>query len=536
LPAALLGVLKAGAVYVPLDPVSPPDRLRFMLRDVECRALVAGPGLLELARSIAGHLPLIEPAKLPDVGEPLNVVLSPERAAYAIFTSGSTGQPKAVVVEHRSAVNLCLWHQDFYRVGTASRATLFASPCFDASLWEMLPYLTAGACLYPVEPAARENVEELISFQLRHGITHAFVPPALCEEVCRRQAGRLSGKMRLLTGGDVLRFFGDGSLQVVNNYGPTEYAVVATAEYLDAARHAQDIPIGRPIAGTEVLLLDAQLRLVPFGGIGEICLSGAGLARGYLNRPELNAEKFVAHPFRSGCRMYRTGDLGRWRNDRSLEFLGRRDAQVKIRGFRIEPAEIEARLREHADVVGAAVLPHRNAAGETELAAYVVVPAAVGLESLRVHLAALLPAYMIPTHFIRMERLPVTAAGKTDRAALPPPEPLAVVAVSEPRTAVETALANIWETVLARPVRGANENFFDLGGHSVAAMRVAGLIRDRLQVEPSLRALFDHPTVASLAVVVEQLRNAASPASKEPALVKRDRKAYLDGDAEKNRR
>ena len=369
---AELAVLKTGAAYLPLDPSHPDERLLYMLEDAGVTAVVAEERFRARLGDRAPFVSAGSPDLAADSDAPLEVPVGPEDLAYVIYTSGSTGRPKGVEVPHRGLANLVGWHRARYEPGPGDRATLVASPAFDASVWETWPYLAAGASLHVPAEEDRLAPERLLAWLAAEGITHAFLPTPLAEAVLREPLPPLALRV-LLTGGDRLHRLERPlpPFELVNHYGPTESSVVATAGTV-AAEGFGDPPIGRPIDGLSAWVLDRSLRPVPVGVPGELYVGGAGLARGYRGRPELTAERFVPSPFEAGERLYRTGDLVRWDADGALEFLGRNDEQVKVRGHRVELGEIEAALRAAPGVEDAAVGAGADASGETRLVAYVV--------------------------------------------------------------------------------------------------------------------------------------------------------------------
>ncbi|WP_198014534.1 non-ribosomal peptide synthetase [Methylobacter marinus] len=503
----LLGILKAGGAYLPLDSSLPEDRLDFMLSDTNAGMVLTQKSLLAKFSGLGcacltldqleGH------ADYPDMRP--DAAVHSRHLAYVIYTSGSTGQPKGVQVEHRNLVNLITWHQKAFAVNPSSRATQLARFSFDACVWEIWPYLTAGASLYLLD-----NEETLLSSErlrdwlVRQEITIAFVPTPVAELLLDLAWPKSSALCWLLTGGDKLHRYppSDLSFTVVNNYGPTEYTVVATSAAMPVKNNASILPpIGRPIANTRIYLLDAQGEPVPVGVAGEIHVAGDGVARGYLNRPDLNAERFIQDPFSNdpGARMYKTGDLGRWLEDGSIEFLGRNDFQVKIRGFRIELGEIEARLAEHPAVRETAVLAREDGPGDKRLVAYYTGDADVTVDSLRAHLAETLPEYMVPAAFVQLEALPLTANGKLDRKALPAPDASAVRGYEAPQGETEQALAAIWQDILQIERVGRQDNFFEMGGHSLLVVKLVREIKQQFEVELVLHDVFIAPVLSFLA-------------------------------------
>ncbi len=510
---AALAVMEAGGAWLPLDPSYPAERLRFLLEDSGARAVVVrgelrsalpetGVAVVEVALTPRPPLPARPSPPARERGR-----LAADGLAYVIYTSGSTGRPKGVEVVHGGLANLVDWHGRTYGVTPADRATMLAGPAFDASVWEVWPYLAAGASVHVPDAETRSDPRRLLDWMAAERITLAFLPTPLAEalvEVLEHGAPAGLALRALLTGGDRLRRAPERPLPfaLVNHYGPTESTVVTTAGLVEPGRVGAP-SIGRPIGGLSVRLLDRDGRRVPPGVPGELCVGGVGLARGYLGRPDLTAERFVPDgPDEDGGRLYRTGDLARWRTGGELEFLGRIDHQVKIRGFRIELGEIEAVLA-GCPGVREAVVAVRERDGDPVLVAYVA-----GEGSFERFLSERLPAYMVPSAFVALPSLPLTPNGKVDLRALPEPSwgEEAREESGAPRTPLEETLAGIWSTVLGVEV-GVHDNFFKLGGHSLIATRLLSRVRDAAGVEGvevPLSALFEAPTVAGLARAVEE--------------------------------
>lgn len=514
--AALLAVWKAGAAYVPIDPEYPHSRQAFILKDVGARVVLTQRSLVD--RLPVGQASIVGVDIEGDAPGQKTAVFAAHEAnlddlAYVIYTSGSTGTPKGVAVTHRSLNNLIAWHRTAYRVTSEDRATQIASPAFDAAVWEIWPYLAAGASVHLPNDETRLVPGRLVRWLDESKITLCFLPTPLAEATLAETWPAEMGLRAVLTGGDRLhRRPGPGFPSVlVNHYGPTESTVVATSGVVAPQLNANDgMPsIGRPIANTQVYVLDRHARLAPLGATGELYIGGAGLARGYLNRPELTAEKFVPNPFEPGRRLYRTGDRVRWCEDGDLEFLGRLDDQVKLRGHRIELGEIEAALAAHPGVRQVAVVLHEPARGEKRLVAFGVaaqtpVPTTAALRSF---LQERLPEALVPAAFCWREALPLSAHGKIDRRALAASftsEVKATELPAEARGEVEEALVRMWSELLGVKKIGRDENFFELGGHSLLATQVVMRIRAELGIELSVHIVFDRPTIAGLAEAIGQ--------------------------------
>jgi amino acid adenylation domain-containing protein len=508
---AVLAVVKAGGAYVPLDPQHPAERILFMLRDVGAAVVLTEENLAKDVMTSDASVVLLDRHRAQfaaAAATPLKLDVATDNLAYIIYTSGSTGQPKGVAVTHSGLMNLVRWHQETYGVGSADRASQVASPSFDASVMEIWPCLTAGASLHVAPSAILAAPALLVSWLVKNEISISFLPTPLAEAVLEESWPEKCALRYLLTGGDRLHAVAPKRwpFALVNHYGPTENSVVTTICIVDAER-PNDLapPIGRPIANTEVYVLDRALRPVPVGVEGELYLSGKGLARGYWQQPALTAERFLPNPFskREGGRLYHTGDLVRYLPDGKLEFLGRIDSQVKLRGYRIELGEIEAELRRHAEVREAVVELKQHERGEPRLVGYIVLNGDDGDKSvmaLRNYLHERLPEYMVPGAFVLLPELPLTPNGKVDRRALAELDDGAEVkqAFVAPRNKQEKIVADIWAEVLGLSKVGVEDNFFELGGHSLLATRILARVNSALQVEITLDSLFRGRTVTSL--------------------------------------
>ena len=519
---AALATLKAGGAYLPLDPSSPTDRLNFLLDDAKAEVLITGQCLTSTLSTRYEPIVVVDPAgnvvgqEIVDDPSPVASDISGANLAYVIYTSGSTGQPKGVELTHDGLANLIFWHQRAFNVSTKDRACQLASLGFDAAVWEVWPYLTAGASVQLGDGLAMNDPSAVRDWLVSQKITITFLPTPLAERLTTLEWPSKHSLRIMLTGADTLHHYPSRKLrfQLVNNYGPTECTVVATSGTVPPTPERTDqLPsIGRPIDNTEIYILDADRKQVPYGEAGEIFIGGPSLARGYRNRPELTAEKFVRNPFSPNpdARLYRTGDLARFLANGEIAFLGRVDEQVKIRGYRIEPAEVVRALDEYPSVHSSAVVAREVEVGDRRLIAYVVVAPNSSLthSELRNFLATRIPEYMIPSIFVLIDELPLNASGKIDRAMLPAPDStntLRDAAFVAPRTPIEERITSMLASLLDLDRVSVEDNFFLLGGHSLLGTQLIARIREAFDIELSLKTLFDAPTAANLSSEVERL-------------------------------
>jgi len=512
---AALAVLKAGGAYVPMDVEYPVERQLFILRDTRLRVLITQDDVAQ--RLPAGDWQVLildeEHETAPaEAATPAPVAL--DSLAYVIYTSGSTGQPKGVQITHRGLLNLIYWHRRAFSITAADRASQVASFGFDAAVWEVWPYLTAGASVHFPDDATRGSAQSLRDWLVAQKITVSFVPTTMAESLLELDWPAPIALRYLLTGADTLHRYPDSNLPfaLVNNYGPTECTVVSTSGVvLPRAETDQQPTIGRPIDNVQVHILDEQLNPVPVGVTGELFVGGDGLARGYLNRPDQDAEAFIPNPFSDskGDRLYRTGDLARYLPDGQIAFMGRSDEQVKIRGYRIEPNEIVMRLNQYSGVQASQVVAREEASGEKRLVAYLVSSESqLTRSALQDYLRSYLPDYMVPVAFVRLEALPLKASGKVDRALLPDPSADNTIeddVYIAPRTAVERRVVSILAELLGTERVGVHDNFFFLGGHSLLGTQLIARARDSFRVELPLRTVFDRPTAAELSAEIERM-------------------------------
>lgn len=525
---ALLAVLKAGGAYVPLDPAYPRQRLNYMIQDARMPVLLSQQRLLERLPSHEGLEIIFLDADWQTnsaVGKfrafahenPVSNV-EPDNLVYMIYTSGSTGKPKGVMNIHRGLCNRLHWMQQTYQLTPVDRVLQKTPFSFDVSVWEFFWPLLAGACLVVARPGGHQDPGYLVSLIAEQKITTLHFVPSMLQaflnvgiEGTPAAIARCESLKRVICSGEALsvelqeRFFSCLNAELDNLYGPTEASIDVTYWKCQRQSPQWTVPIGYPIANTQIYILDQALHPVPVGLPGELYIGGVGVARGYFNRPELTAEKFVPNPFskEAGARLFKTGDLARYRPDGAIEFLGRIDYQAKIRGFRIEPGEIETVLGQHPAIKAVVVVTREDIPGEKRLVAYLVSEADLSIEHLRTFLSEKIPYYMVPAAFVFLDALPLTSNGKVDRKALPAPEttrPRLEETYVPPRNAIEVLLAKIWAEVLGIDRVGIHDNYFDSGGASIQSLQIMTKANEAgLQLTPEM--LFEYQTVAELAAV-----------------------------------
>ncbi|WP_432041602.1 non-ribosomal peptide synthetase [Streptomyces cadmiisoli] len=516
LAVGILGILKAGAAYLPLDPHQPVERLAGMVEDAACPVVLSDHGPGDRPEQWL-HLATVEAEGTTGDRPPAGVDRAQDRTAYVIFTSGSTGRPKGVAVEHRSVLNLFATWQDRMGAEPGEVGSAWSSIGFDASVHELLLPLTTGGVVHIVPEELRGDPSALLGWMREREVTQAFLPPAYVKWIDEDPAARLRDLplRKLLTGVESLTEAALHrmtqqlpGLRICFGYGPTEATLYSTA-YYDPRPLERPCPIGRPLPGTRLYVLDGRMQPVPPGVVGEVYLGGASLARGYLNRPDQTKERFLPDPFVPGAQVYRTGDLGRWGDDGQAHYAGRADDQVKLRGFRIEPAEIEAALMALPGTREAAVLVDRDTAGHPRLVA------AVGRDGTSSHpvqdrrtaLARRLPDYMIPAVVVELESLPLNRSGKVDRAELlrlAQERSSTQVNTTSPRDHVEHALYRIWHGILLHRDIGVRDNFFDLGGTSLSAIKMAYEVSETFGRQLPVAEVMLRPTIESLGALVRE--------------------------------
>jgi amino acid adenylation domain-containing protein len=517
---AILGVLKAGAAYVPVDPDYPIARTGYILEDTNARLIVCdGSATEEIKNSYSDRI-FLNITELDHTVETAQAAVNPLHIAYIIYTSGTTGNPKGVLIEHQQVTRLLFHENNLFDFGSGDRWSLFHSYCFDFSVWEMYGALLYGGTVVMVPKHIAQDGRAFFDFLKTERITVLNQTPTAFRSMLQANSGRIDAAVQvryLIFGGEalmpgILREWHTAipDCRIINMYGITETTVHVTYKEIteeEITNNSSNIGLSLPTVSCYVL--DADLQPVPVGVTGELCVGGAGVARGYLNKPALTAQKFIAHPFRKAARMYRSGDYARILSNGDLEYIGRKDDQVKIRGHRIELAEVEGVMIQLIDIKDAVVLPYRNTAGEDELSGYFIpTNTFVNTSRLRAALGERLPAYMVPAYLIPLENFPLNNNGKLDKKALPlPPDTEAESAYHAPsRNETDQTIVGIWEAILNRKGIGIKDNFFDLGGHSLKAARVVSRIHETMGVKIDLKALFIEPTIEHLSNYVDTIK------------------------------
>jgi amino acid adenylation domain-containing protein len=519
-PVCVLAVLKAGGAYVPLDPAYPKDRLAYMLEDSRVSVLLTQEWLLDKLPDHSARVVCLDVERdaldaYSDIA--LEARTTVDNIAYVTYTSGSTGKPKGIAMTQRPLLNLLTWQKRNTHLSSEARTLQFASLSFDVSFQDMFSTWNGGGTVTLIPEDVRRDIAGLSRTLSELSIERLFIPAVALQQLAEGfyEDGSFDASLRKVIAGSeqlyitraVARMFSDNpGCTLHNEYGPSETHVVTSLDMRWEASTWEERPtIGRPIANTQIYLLDRNFQPTPLGIPGELHIGGVSLARGYLNRPDITAEKFVPDPFSTapGGRMYRTGDLARFRIDGQIEFLGRMDHQVKIRGYRIELGEIETVVGEHEGVRECVAMVREDVAGDKRLVCYVVGEESVGptARELRSHVLDKLPEYMAPSVFVLMEKFPLTPNGKVDRKTLPAPEQSRrdlAEAFVEPRTALERVLAGIWSQVLGVERVGVDDNFFELGGHSLLVTQLLSRVHEACQVKLPMRYMFEAPTVAGL--------------------------------------
>ncbi|OYD09085.1 hybrid non-ribosomal peptide synthetase/type I polyketide synthase [Paludifilum halophilum] len=518
---ACLGVLKAGGAYLPIDTDYPRERVRYLLQDSGAEILLTQQHVKTKDVFTGTRLFLDDPALYRGDGANLDIVHRPEHLVYTIYTSGTTGQPKGVMIEHRGLVNYLCWAAKQYVRGEKVNFPLYTSLSFDLTVTSLFTPLITGNTIVVYPGSSKEILIERIVRDNKVGVVK-LTPSHL--KLIQHMEIRNSSIKRLILGGEplesalagkIVEKFG-GRVEICNEYGPTETVVGCMYHRFNPRKDtAPSVPIGVPAANVEIYILDRNQNPLPPGAVGELYIAGDGVARGYMGRSELTAEKFVPHPFRPERRMYKTGDLARFLPDGIIEFIGRMDEQIKLRGYRIEKGEIESRLRDHPAIQEAVAVLRRDDWREPFLTAYYVAQKEFSVTELRDDLLQTLPEYMIPSHFIPLEKIPLTANGKLDKEALPKipgDRPRQVAEYVTPQTDMERVISEVWKSVLGLEQVGVDDKFFEVGGHSLNLIQVNNQLKEKTGREIPIVEMFNHPTIRSLAQYLTDEKKSAPPA------------------------
>ena len=510
---AVVGIIKTGAAYVPIDPAYPVKRVDYILSDTSA-------GIIITNQTLGKSLPKNENIEIFYINQKEDldnlptqqpeVILHHNHLAYTIYTSGSTGNPKGVMVSHQSIQHLVTWHNQYFKVDESSKLTLVAGLAFDISVWETWSALTAGSTLFIADNEERTDASALVKFYYKNQITHGFAPTVLVPAVIADTKNYNDLKLQyLFTAGEKLKpVLTEGlSYELVDYYGPTECTVYATFKKVKDVNGEYVSSIGKPIANAKAYILGDQMELLPIGATGELYIAGTLLAKGYLNNEELTASKFIVNPFMETEKLYRTGDLARWLSDGNIQFLGRIDNQVKIRGFRIELGEIERTLTRLEDVKEAIVITKDTLGNNKYLVAFIVLNDGVkkDIALIRNQLKEELPGYMIPAQMITIDKIPLTSNGKTNTdilKQLADKEAKELVSHEPPTNDTEKIIADIWSEELERPVINITDNFFDIGGNSLYVAIVAVALQERLGVKVYLRDIYQYPVLQNLSNIL----------------------------------
>lgn len=495
---SILGILRIGAIFLPMAHNTPAERVHTILKESGCRLVVTGKtkektGIENVTSISVEDIDWEQPIGEKQAYESVDT----KEIAYVIYTSGSTGVPNGVMVSHRALANLIYWHNRQYGVTCEDVSTKYAGFGFDASVWEIFPYLAAGSCLHILEEEMRMDLKKLAAYFEENRVSIAFLPTQICEQFMSYENHSLR---YLLTGGDKLNYFKKNNYKLINNYGPTENAVVTS--FYEVTEASSNIPIGKPVDRVQLYVLDKQNQLVPPGAKGELLIAGNSLAEGYLHNQKLTAEKFIPHPFVNGATAYKSGDIVRWDEYGNLRFIGRNDSQVKIRGNRVEMGEIKTAIQGYEGVTQVVVVIREVRANKV-ICAYYCASREIEAVQLKKFARKFLPSYMVPSYFVQMKEIPLTVNGKVDYRRLPEPQLEELEAEERAVSDVQIQLLHIWKELLKTEEIGIYDNFMEIGGDSILIIRMHKEIEKQYPGVISVADIFASPTIADLAEYIE---------------------------------
>ena len=494
---SIMGIIKSGASYLPVDPMYPSSRKKYMLQDSNVKIIICQSAHKAALEEDFDIVDISNSSIYEEEKNDLKLTISPDNLIYIIYTSGTTGEPKGVMVEHKTVSNLCYWHNHQFEVTESDIATQYASFSFDASIWEIFPYFLKGAAIHIIPESIKLDVNKLHQYYNKNHVSISFLPTQICENFIRKDNKSLRV---LLTGGDKLKRFIPNSFKLYNNYGPTENTVVSTFYMVE--KEFSNIPIGKPVANNQLYIMaKGSYTLLPVNVFGEICVGGDSLARGYINEKDTDKGKFVLNKNDRNKRIYRTGDIGRLLPDGNVEISGRVDNQVKIRGHRIELEDVESNLLSHEYIKEAIVITAEDKKNFKCLCAYYTSEKNIGSNELKEFLLNKLPGYMVPSYFIKLEEIPLTVNGKVDKKALPEISNTAAdstIQNEKPQDNNEKIILEIWKEILNIENIGVNDNFFDVGGHSLLIAELIDSMKKKANIDMEIIDMFRYSTIRAI--------------------------------------
>lgn len=502
----ILAVIKAGGAYLPIDSRYPAQRIQYMLKDSNAKFLLSNSNMVNEIEFSGVCIDKSSSDFMNISDDDIKTINKLDDVAYVIYTSGTTGNPKGVMCQHKALLNLCYWYIESFNLTNNDKSTKYAGVSFDASVWEIFPQLLKGVEIHIINENMKLDIESLNAYYEDNGITISFLPTQVCEQFIRLENKSLR---KLITGGEKLKYFIKRNYDIVNNYGPTENTICATSYIVD--KNYNNIPIGKPIANTQIYILDNSRRVQPVGAYGEVYISGSSLAYGYINNENLTKERFIDNPFSKNSKMYKTGDRARFLPDGNIEFIGRKDDQVKLRGYRIELAEIEKQILNYDAIKECVVNLEDGNSANKSLCAYFTSDTKIDKKKINDFLSLVLPEYMIPKYFIQVNKMPLNRSGKIDKSELANlNKPLYKEEYVGPKSDMEKKLMNIWCDLLNKEIISINDNFFEIGGDSILIIKMHLRIKNVLDQNIEVTDIFANPTIYKLAQFISNKKNTIS--------------------------